>query len=287
MRDSVGGVSTQRALDLLLKDDETEMICVISKPPGERMVEQLAERLSVSAKPIVGCFLGVPADEMVAQGSLVLTRTLEDAVDASLDAIGVERVGHQQSEQELLSALRALAPADEQRFARGVFAGGTFCYQAQQILADDGIQVASNAPIPGMMKLPAAEKSVGHTMVDMGEEEFTSGRPHPMIDPGLRLERIRAEGHDPSTAILLLDFILGWNASPDPCGDLVPAIRDLQNSAKARSHVIPIVASITGTDGDPQSREKQAEILRAEGILVAPSSTAAARLTVEYVRRLA
>ena len=111
-----------------------------------------------------------------------------------------------------------------QRYLRGLFAGGTFCYQSQQILSRAGLTVLSNAPLSEDGRLPDPAQSVGHTLIDMGDDEHTRGRLHPMIDATLRAQRIVDESLDPEVAILLLDFILGTNAAPDPVGDIVGAI---------------------------------------------------------------
>jgi hypothetical protein len=116
-----------------------------------------------------------------------------------------------------------------QRCLRGVFAGGTFCYQSQAILGEAGLLLHSNSPLPGMRALRDPHESVEHTMVDMGAEIFVEGRPHPMIDATLRKERVSREGRDPAVALLLLDFILGTISSRNPVGDLLGAI----NGAKS------------------------------------------------------
>lgn len=164
----------------------------------------------------------------------------------------------------------------EQRYIRGIFAGGTFCYQAQQILRDAGMVVYSNAPLAGNLQLPDSLRSLEHTLVDMGADEFMVGRPHPMIDSRLRRERILAEALDPQVAVLLLDFILGFNASPDPAGDLAPAIAAAKQGVKKRGGFLSVVASVCGTEGDPQGLQQQTRLLEEAGVVVFPSSAQAA-----------
>jgi FdrA protein len=164
-----------------------------------------------------------------------------------------------------------------QRYLRGIFAGGTFCFQAQQMLQDAGIVVHSNAPLQGNLKLSDPMKSEEHTLVDMGTDDFTVGKPHPMIDSRLRFDRILAEGQDPHVAILLLDFVLGFNASPDPAGELVPAIQEAKGAAKKRGGFLSVVASICGTEGDPQNFPQQVKVLEEAGAAVFPSSAQAAQ----------
>ena len=121
----------------------------------------------------------------------------------------------------------------EQRYLRGLFAGGTFCFQAQQVLQDAGIPVYSNTPLDSRYRLTNPEASLEHSVIDLGDDHFTQGKPHPMIDAGERRKRILREAGDPEVAVLLLDFVLGAMASPDPVGDLIGAIRQAQRSSRA------------------------------------------------------
>jgi FdrA protein len=168
----------------------------------------------------------------------------------------------------------------EQRYIRGIFSGGTFCFQAQQILQDAGLVVHSNAPLHGNLKLADPMRSEEHTLVDMGTDDFTVGRPHPMIDPSLRRERILTEAKDPEVAILLLDFVLGFNSSPDPAGELVSAVEEAKRETKKRGGSLSVVASICGTEGDPQNLQHQVKVLEEAGVVVFPSSAQAAQFCV-------
>ncbi len=153
----------------------------------------------------------------------------------------------------------------EQRFIRGVFAGGTFCYQSQQILRAHQIEVWSNSPIDKRYSLRDPDRSQNHTLVDMGDDIYTRGRPHPMIDGSQRARRIIAEVQDPTVAVILLDFILGYNSSMDPVNDLLPAIHTAQKIAAGRGAKIVFAASITGTELDPQGYDSQERVLRDAG----------------------
>ena len=144
-----------------------------------------------------------------------------------------------------------------QRYLRGLFAGGTLCYQSQQILRQAGLTVFSNAPLSADVRLPDTAKSVGHTLIDMGDDEHTRGRLHPMIDGTLRAQRIVNESLDPEVAVLLLDFILGTNVAQDPVGDIVGAIVEGRHRRPKEAGGLTVVASICGTEGDPQDLSRQ------------------------------
>jgi FdrA protein len=121
--------------------------------------------------------------------------------------------------------------------------------------------------------------------VDLGDDSFTVGRPHPMIDGTVRREWIAREAGDPTIAVLLLDVVLGYGAHPDPAGELLPAIDAARNQAAQRGGALAIVASVTGTDADPQNRSVQASRLRSAGVVVMPSNAQAARLAVRIAAR--
>jgi FdrA protein len=179
-----------------------------------------------------------------------------------------------------------LGARPEQRYLRGIFAGGTFCFQAQQVLRQAGIPVYSNTPLDRRYHLENAAMSLEHTLVDMGNDEFTRGKPHPMIDATQRRKRILAEAEDPEVAVLLVDFILGHMAAPNPVGDLIDAIRSAMEKATQRGGTLTVVASICGTDQDPQGLERQRALLEQAGVRVHHSNAAAARYCAELVASL-
>ncbi len=280
LSDAVGGISFLTAFDVLDSDSQTEVITILSKPPGESALSNLIPRILKCHKPIVVCFLGLKQESLPADIRDRTARTLDDAAAMAIHEV----TGYAPPPFNAnLSSLHKLAERElvdknpEQRYLRGIFAGGTFCFQAQQVLQDAGVVVHSNTPLHGNLKLADPMRSEEHTLVDMGTDDFTVGKPHPMIDSRLRCDRILAEGQDPQVAILLLDFVLGFNASPDPAGELVPAIKEVKAAAKRRGGSLSVVASICGTEGDPQNFPQQVTVLEDAGIAVFPSSAQAAQ----------
>ena len=172
----------------------------------------------------------------------------------------------------------------QQKYLRGILAGGTFCFQSQQILLEAGIDVHSNSPFDPKFKLEHPDRSIGHTIVDMGDDYYMVGKPHPMIDGTMRSRRILAESQDPQLAVLYLDFILGYNASMDPVGDLMDSIKEAQRIVRQRGESLTVIASICGTDADPQDLKLQEKMLRETGVLVYRSN---ARATDVCARLLA
>jgi FdrA protein len=128
-------------------------------------------------------------------------------------------------------------------------------------------------------------RSGGHEVIDLGDDAYTRGRPHPMIDPSVRAERIPAVFDDPENAVLLLDVVLGHGSNPDPAGALAPAIIDGLARLHAEGRDLAVVASVCGTESDPQSVSAQTRTLEHAGVAVLPSNTAAVRHALAIYRR--
>jgi FdrA protein len=289
LSDEIGGITTFQALDALEADPQTKIITIIAKPPGGKTLERLIARLKLCSKPVVSCFLGVRMDSFKGGDALTWAPTIDDAVLASIQHVREKptatRIGLTQQERELAAKSRA-DWAPEQRFLRGLFAGGTFCYQSQQILGEAGIVVHSNAPLDPLNKLTDPERSSEHTLIDMGDETYTLGRPHPMIDGTTRSKRILSESRDPSVAILLLDFILGYNASMDPVGELYDAIIEAKQMVRQQGGELTIVASICSTKEDPQELDLQERLLREAGVIIFQSNAKATLFCCELIKHV-
>lgn len=289
LSDAIGGISLLCALDALESDRQTKVIAILSKPPGPKALAHLVPRIIRCPKPVVACFLGLKEDDPWANGHYQTAHTLEDAAALAVKmATGnaPPRLNANSPQFQALIQRERASKSPVQKYIRGIFAGGTFCYQAQQVLQEAGFVVHANDPLEGNLKLPDPLRSVEHTLVDMGADDFTVGRPHPMIDSGLRKERILIEAQDPLVAILLLDFILGFNSSPDPVGEMVPAIAEAKRQTQKRGGSLSVVASVCGTEGDPQGSQQQAKLLEEAGVVVFPSSAQAAQFCVRLLASL-
>ncbi len=201
------------------------------------------------------------------------------AAGANIDV--AEVIAREETElQAKAKELRAMLKP-EQKYLRGLFSGGTLCYESQVIWRDALKEsVLSNAPLRHENQLADSLHSVKHTCVDLGEEEFTVGRPHPMIDNDLRIRRLLQEARDPEVAVIMLDVVIGYGAHPDPASELGPAIRQAKQLADRE---LFIVASVTGTEQDPQRLSAQVAALRSAGAIVCDSNAAAAKLVAMIV----
>jgi FdrA protein len=249
-------MTTLMAIDALEADAGTKHIVLVSKPPAAEVARRVLDRIAESAKPFTVCFIGA--------SNLALPRNARAA--ATLKAAAELALGRPLADRAVPRPLRARGP-----YVRGLFAGGTLCSEAQVVFAAAGVPVSSNVPVPGAAALNGAP--TGHALIDLGDDEYTRGRPHPMIEPAVRDAPLAAALADPNVSVVLLDVVLGYGAHPDPAGHLAQAVA-------GRRDGVAIVASVIGTDDDPQPRREQVEKLEAAGVVVADSNADAAALAL-------
>ena len=286
LRKEVGGIMMLEALKALQQDEATKALVLISKPPAEEVVRLILDQVAATVKPAVICFLGgdtsvlekipnvIPARTLY-ECALLATRVIQAEVGDVKSFLDVENTRLAEQATNLKAKLNA-----NQRYLRGLFSGGTLCYEAQVIWKDMlDESVYSNAPLPGGTALPDSAKSFQHTAVDLGEEEFTVGRPHPMIDNDLRIRRLLQEAHDPEVAVIMLDVVLGYGAHPDPASELGRAVEDAQRLARGEGRELLVVASVTGTEEDPQGFSRTVSALEHASVIVCDSNSTAARLS--------
>ena len=201
-----------------------------------------------------------------------------------IDALIAKETAELKVEADKLAATLS----DGQRYLRGLFSGGTLCYESQVIWEELMSEpVLSNAPLDKAKMMKDSTRSEGHCTVDLGEEEFTVGRPHPMIDNDLRIRRIYQEAADPEVAVIMMDVVIGYGAHMDPASELGPAVQEAKAKAKAEGRELIVIASVTGTELDPQGLTRQAKALEKYGVIVCPSNAAASRLAGMIVEQKA
>jgi FdrA protein len=279
VKQEVGGIMFIQALKALAKDEQTRIILLVSKPPHPQVLKRIERAMKPIRKPIVTLFIGAPRKDT---GPATLEEAALQAV-AVAQGRNVDAVAHQLAARDKdlckLAQREAARSAKGRKGVRGLFSGGTFCAEAQIILRDMLPEVYSNAPVKGVKQLRDSLVSQGNTLIDLGEDEFTIGRPHPMMDYSLRNRRILEEATDRGTAVILLDVVLGYGANSDPAAELRDVLRKATRNAS-------VVCSITGTDQDPQNRSQVEAALRKAGATVMPSNAAACKLTGQIIRCL-
>jgi len=283
LSEAVGGASMLKGLDALAEDSSTQIIVLVAKHPSLSVARRICEAAEKIAKPVVVNFLGIEIAE-AANGKLHFARTLEDAAQIAAALARGEKPTISSTLDPVLADLAREASSrlgSRQKYVRGLFSGGTFCYEAQVLLAEQIGPVWSNTPVNPANALSDIWVSRENAVIDLGDEAFTRGRPHPMIDQRLRLERIAQEAKDPETAVILLDVVLGYGSHPNPATEIANVITKLRDSSKRD---VIFVASVCGTPGDPQKLTQQERVLRDAGVLLTLSNASAARLAATIVK---
>jgi FdrA protein len=284
--EQVGGITMIQGIELLEANVETKTIVLISKPPAQTTMEKILNTARHCAKPFVVNFLGgdLTADML---GELKSASTLEDAVRVACELAGKSPPASDTSPKNMVSLARTeyTKLAASQRYVRGLFSGGTLCYESQVILQPALGEVFSNAPVKPENRISGDAPSKKHSCIDMGAEEFVEGRMHPMMDFSIRNRRILQEARDPETAVLLIDVELGFGSNPDPAKELVPVIREARALANKEGRYLSVVASVIGTEGDFQDLVKQEKNLREAGVQIMPTSAQAAKLSALIASR--
>jgi len=279
---AVGAVTAHQGLDLLSRDPETRVIVLVSKPPSPQVADGLLRAARSAGKPVVVDFIGYsppPAPPNFGGlggqvDNLHFATTLDEAAELAVRlARDEERVTRNEGEETRDRGRFAQG----QRYLRGLFSGGTLAYESLLILQGYLPGVYSNAPLNKDYRLANSLVSQEHTIVDLGEDEFTVGRLHPMLDNDLRIRRLQQEADDPEVAVILLDVVLGYGAHPDPASELAPAIAQARAQAEEGGRHLEVVAVVVGTDEDPQDMDAQVQQLEDAGARVETSNEAAVR----------
>jgi succinyl-CoA synthetase alpha subunit len=275
----VGGITMLQGVEVLAADKATKVIVLVSKPPAAEVAERVLSAARAARKPVVICFLGVDPKTIVGD-NLTPVRTLEDAayVAAALAKGRKPKRGQQVKVTKLPKFRRG------QKYVRGLYSGGTFCYEASLLLSEALSPVYSNTPVGNASRLEDVWRSQANTVVDLGDDVFTRGRPHPMIDHRLRNERIASEAADPGTAVILLDIVLGYGSHMAPAEEIVPVISAARKRSTKAGRNLVFVGFVCGTDGDPQNLSRQEAVLRDAGMILCRSNAEAVRLAAEIVR---
>lgn len=284
LSEAVGAVTARQELDLLRRDPATKVIVLISKPPAPQVAEELLRLARSTGKPMVVDFIGYRSPDSQ-QENVYFVQTLDAAAE-----LAVELAQFDDEFDEEIDKSKIENPKSKiqncGRYLRGLFSGGTLAYEAQLLLQAYVPTLYSNAPLDKRFKLDAATVSQAHTILDLGEDEFTVGRLHPMLDNELRIRRLQQEASDPETAIILLDMVLGHGAHPDPASELAPAIAEAIQAAGQAGRHLEVVAVVVGTAEDPQDLHHQVEQLEAAGAQVYLNNEAAIRQVGQRLREV-
>jgi FdrA protein len=275
LHDEVGGLMAELALRTLLDDEETKVVVLVAKPPSPKVAASLLGQLG--SKPAVAVFIGLPENSLAVEGVL-LAGSMEEGAAAAVSQLGLAppAPGHGLTAAATAAAVKLNA---QQTAVQGLFSGGTLCSESMVLISKRLGPVYSNVPLRPEWALPGPPGA--HRCLDLGEEEFTSGRPHPMIDVAARVEHIERAAADPATAVILLDIVLGYGSHPDPASVLGPACERAGRVGNGPA----VVTYVLGTQGDPQNRQQQEQALADVGCILAPTGARAALLAAAIAAR--
>ncbi|NLC39312.1 MAG: acyl-CoA synthetase FdrA [Clostridiaceae bacterium] len=288
LSETIGGLMMIQGIEALMADPETEVIVLVSKPPAASVEKKIYELVKKSEKPVVIDFIGGDAESIKEAGAYPCL-SLEDAARKAVAlARGEEAVdfdGFDASEADLdqmvEQAVAKLKP--EQKYLRGLYTGGTLTDEAIKYLGENHA-IYSNIPLTPDRDIKHLENKQGHICLDLGEDQFTRGRPHPMIDPQTRTDFF--DSHvDETTAIILVDVVLGYGSYSDPAGAVAESLEKARKRVGDNDFIV--VASVTGTDQDPQDLNESIKTLENAGAIVMPSNAQAVRLVDRIMKAAA
>lgn len=293
VKSSIGGIMLIEGIKALWEDPETKIITLVSKPPNDDVLEKIISFINENvSKPTVGIFLGGDIEKFK-NSKIIPAETLEEAalISCALSQ-GKSMDEFKKSLKERLKNVDEKVKKefdkmnDNQKYIRGLFTGGTLCDEAMLISRKIIGEVYGNSPINPEYKLKDSWKSHKNSFIDLGEDEFTVGRPHPMIDYSLRNKKILEEARDPEVAVILLDVVLGYGSTMIPHEELAPIIKEAKEIAKSNGRYLSIITTITGTEKDPQNLSKVKETLKKAGALIFNSNAYASLFAANIIKNL-
>ena len=273
LSEAVDGRMTRFAIRALGSDPATDVIVVVSKAPSPAVADAVVKTVKETGCPGVVHFIGGRAE--VLSDTVASTETLAAAAAAALRTAGIKA--------DRASAFD-LPLAETAGSVLGLFCGGTLCQECWHLLTQAGLEVRSNVASDPEYKVRPDNPVSGHVVWDLGDDAFTVGKPHPMIEPSLRDDRVAAAGGSPDVGVVIADCVIGYGAHENPAASLGTAARAAIDRAAADGRTLRVVASVTGTDADPQQLSRQQALLRDAGVLVAPSNAAAARAAARLLK---
>ncbi|NBE50290.1 acyl-CoA synthetase FdrA [Streptomyces boluensis] len=284
LSEEVGGIMMIDGIRALAADPATSVIVLVSKPPAPAVEKKVLAEIATAGKPVVVYFVGGSEEAVVAAGGHFAASTQDAALKAVRLGVDPDVTVEPLDTARVDEVAALLSP--EQRYVRGLFCGGTLCDESMYAMLDLGHDVWSNIQKDPERRLGADSPSTGHTFLDFGDDDFTNGRPHPMIDPSLRLARLVEEAMDPEVAVVVMDFVLGFGAHEDPVGVTLPAIEQAKRIAADAGRHLEIVGYVLGTDLDTPVLADQVAALKAAGVTVTRSSTETGQFARAIARKV-
>lgn len=272
LSEHIGAITMLDSINAMEEDSDTEVIIVISKPPAEKVRNQVVKRLRHFKKPVVTLFLGEKPE--FHEENFYHAYTLDEAARIAVRLLRKESL---QGDKFKVNCVKTFS-AKENKTIKGYYSGGTLAAEAAMMIKDAldlSVHLGKQA---GFML-----NTSGHIVVDLGDDVYTQGKPHPMIDPTKRVECMREAAKDASTGVILFDIVLGYGSHEDMAGSLLPAIKELQEQAKKENRDLYFVTTICGTRKDYQNYDNQKKIMEDAGVIVCESNKQAVETAVALI----
>ena len=268
----VGGITMMDMIEAMESDDSVKVLIIISKPPAKEVRDRISDRLSNFKKPVVTLFLGEKPEYH--EENFYHAYTLDEAARL---AVGLVR-GEEIKEGKVDVDDSQFFGAEEKKTIKAYYSGGTLAGEAAMLIKD-----ALNLKVPPQKAEGFMLKTDGHIVVDLGDDVYTQGKPHPMIDPAKRIECMQDAIDDASTGVILLDIMLGYGSHEDMAGALLPSIVELRDKAKAEGRKLFFVATVCGTRRDFQSYDEAVSKLKEAGVIVCENNKLAVHTAIRAI----
>lgn len=268
----VGGITMMDMIEAMESDDSVKVLIIISKPPAKEVRDRISDRLSNFKKPVVTLFLGEKPEYH--EENFYHAYTLDEAARL---AVGLVR-GEEIKEGKVDVDDSQFFGAEEKKTIKAYYSGGTLAGEAAMLIKD-----ALNLKVPPQKAEGFMLKTDGHIVVDLGDDVYTQGKPHPMIDPAKRIECMQDAIDDASTGVILLDVMLGYGSHEDMAGALLPSIVELRDKAKAEGRKLFFVATVCGTRRDFQSYDEAVSKLKEAGVIVCENNKLAVHTAIRAI----
>lgn len=268
LSDKIGAITMMDAIKGLANHSQTEVIGIISKPPAKEVRDEVVQLLQSLSKPVVAIFLGEEPHNH--EGNIYYANTLEETAAIAVDLAKGNQV--KPNYNELQGEVPAVDLKPEQKTIKGLYSGGTLGYEAATLISRGIGSTGDGSHEEGYLL-----KANGFEVADLGDDIYTQGKPHPMIDPETRINFFQKAAEDESTAIILFDVVLGYGSHEDMAGALLPGIQKIQNDLKEKGRNIYFVATVCGTPQDPQNIKEQKSKLESAGVILRDSNNQAVR----------
>ncbi len=270
----IGGITMMDMIDAMEDDDSVKVLVIVSKPPAKEVRDKISDRLSCFSKPVVTLFVGEKPEYH--EENFYHAYTLDEAARLAVGLVRGKEIPEATADVDESEFYKA----EDKKTIKAYYSGGTLANEAAMLIKDAMDCKVPPEDIEGyMLQLD------GNVVVDLGDDAYTQGKPHPMIDPAKRIECMQEAVDDPSTGVVLLDIMLGYGSHADMAGSLIPTVKELQAKADAAGRKVFFIATVCGTRRDYQGYDDAVNKLKEAGVIVCENNKLACRTAIRAIGR--